>query len=122
MTILHATMGRSTSSPADTVLDALMSSQVVDESSPCGAFTKAGRIGCIYASEPVNRPESRKVLAWKQSLLKTLNPFIGGDGLIRVGSRILRANAKEDAKTPIVLPRHDRIFRHRVTALRIYTV
>ena len=59
----------------------------------------------------VNEPESRKELAWKQSPLKALSPFIGGDGLIRVGSRILRANAKEDAKTPIILPRHDHVVR-----------
>ena len=50
---MHATMEWSTSSPAYTVLDALMSSQVVDESSPCGRFTRAGRIGLMCASEPV---------------------------------------------------------------------
>ena len=53
MTTLHATIGRSTSLPADTVLDALISSQVVDESSLPGGVTRAGTIGLMNASEPV---------------------------------------------------------------------
>ena len=53
MTTLHATIGQTTSSPADTVLDALMSSQVVDEYSPPGGVTRAGKIGLMSGSEPV---------------------------------------------------------------------
>ena len=53
MTTLHATIGRTTSSPADTVLDALISSQVVDWSSPTGGDNRAGKIGLMSAAEPV---------------------------------------------------------------------
>ena len=46
-------MGRITSSLADTDLEALISSQVVDEFSPRGVLTIAGKIGWMSASELV---------------------------------------------------------------------
>ena len=46
-------MGRITSSLADTDLEALTSSQVVDEFSPRGVLTIAGKIGWMCASELV---------------------------------------------------------------------
>ena len=53
LTTLHAMFGQTTLSPADTVLDALISSQVVDWSSPTGGDKRAGKIGLMSAAEPV---------------------------------------------------------------------
>ena len=44
----------------------------------------------------------------KQSPLRTFSPFLSGDGLIRIGSRILYADINDEAKYPVILPRKDR--------------
>ena len=54
------------------------------------------------------RPNQRKELKKKSSPLKALNPFIGEDGLIRVGSRLLHSNLEYDAKFPVILPKESR--------------
>ncbi|MPC56154.1 hypothetical protein E2C01_050107 [Portunus trituberculatus] len=38
-----------------------------------------------------------------------LEPHLGMDGLIRVGGRLTRAALQTDQKTPILLPREDRL-------------
>ena len=54
-----------------------------------------------------DRPNSRKEMSSKSSKLRLLNPFVGKDGLIRVGTRILYADVDDQAKYPVILPRDD---------------
>ena len=61
--------------------------------------------------------DSRVQLNSSKSTLTPLSPFIGIDGLIRVGSRIIHAPVDEDVKTPIVLPRKDETVRSFVEAI-----
>ena len=52
-------------------------------------------------------PNQRREISTKSSPLSPHNPFIDKDGLLRVGSRLIYAHIKEDAKTPILLPKED---------------
>ena len=51
--------------------------------------------------------ESRGNMSIKTSQLSALNPFIGADQIIRVGSRIAYADIDEETKFPAILPRED---------------
>lgn len=55
------------------------------------AFLK--EISCISASAPLPRASS----------LVMLNPYLDGDGLLRVGGRLRKSDLSEDAKHPIIL-------------------
>ena len=55
----------------------------------------------------ISSHDSRKNIPMKASKLASLNPFVGADGLICVGSRIARARLAEETKFPAVLPRDD---------------
>lgn len=52
--------------------------------------------------------------------IRKLNPFIGHDGLLRIGGRLSNANIPYGNKHPVLLPRQDHIvsiiidFYHRV--------
>jgi len=48
----------------------------------------------------------------KRSALRTLNPFISLDGLIRVGGRLAQTTLSPSSKCPIVIPSN-----HKVTQL-----
>ncbi|XP_035212666.1 uncharacterized protein LOC118186655 [Stegodyphus dumicola] len=51
----------------------------------------------------------------RRSKLKSLNPFIDNDGILRVGSRLAQSQVSYDCKYPIILPA-----RHRLTYLIMY--
>ena len=53
----------------------------------------------------ITKPNQRRELERKSSPLSALNPFLGKDGLIRVGSRLMFSELHEDAKFPIILPK-----------------
>ena len=56
----------------------------------------------------MNEPVSRKELRKMSSSLWPHNPFIDQDGVIRVGSRLVHAQIKDEAKFPAILPRKDK--------------
>ena len=62
----------------------------------------------------IDDPQSRRELKLNDSPLKALNPFVGNDGLIRVGSRLLHANISDNAKVPVIIPKKDPIIRSYV--------
>ena len=47
----------------------------------------------------------------KDSCLYGLDPYVGSDGLIRVGGRIRRANIPRDLAHPVVLPKESHVTR-----------
>ena len=53
-------------------------------------------------SSPLARNEVRR-----SSSLYPLNPFLGADDLIRVGSRLVHANINDESKFPSILPKKD---------------
>ena len=55
----------------------------------------------------------------KSSKLRLLNPFLGKDGLIRVGTRILYADVDDQAKYPVILPRDDGNVKALVRAFHV---
>ena len=58
-------------------------------------------------------------MASKSSKLHLLNPFVGKDGLIRVGTRILYADVDDQAKYPVILPRDDGNVKALVRAFHV---
>ena len=69
---------------------------------------------CAFSAEKealreagVDGPDCRRQMKTKTSKLLAHNPFIATDGLIRIGSRLVNASIKEEAKFPVILPRND---------------
>lgn len=62
-----------------------------------------------FASEVSDLKENKPV--GRRSVLRTLNPFIDQDGLVRVGGRLINANIAYTNKCPIVLPSNNIITR-----------
>ena len=60
----------------------------------------------------IDDPQSRRELKLADSSLKAL--FVGTDGLICVGSRLLQANISDDAKIPIIVMKKDPVVRSYV--------
>ena len=52
-------------------------------------------------------PNERNQMSLKVSPLSPHNPFMHKDGLLRVGSRLVHAPIKEEAKYPILVPKGD---------------
>ena len=52
-------------------------------------------------------PNQRAQMSLKASPLSPHNPFMHKDGLLRVGSRLVHAPIKEEAKYPILVPKGD---------------
>ena len=52
-------------------------------------------------------PNERAQMSLKASPLSPPNPFMHKDGLLRVGSRLVHAPIKEEAKYPILVPKGD---------------
>ena len=67
----------------------------------------------------VNLPCSRKEMKNKRSSIRTLNPFIASDGLIRTGSRLHNADMKDETKYPIILPRKDPNVRSLIRSIHV---
>ena len=59
----------------------------------------------------VDTPNSRREMDIKDSSLRALNPFLDADGVIRVGSRLVKADLDYHAKFPAILPRKDQVVR-----------
>ena len=62
----------------------------------------------------IDDPQSRRELKLNDSPLKALNPFVGNDGLIQVGSRLLRVNISDNAKVLVIIPKKDPVIRSYV--------
>ena len=45
-------------------------------------------------------------LSVKKGRLRQLDPFIGEDGLFRVGGRVEQSHLEFDIKHPVILPKH----------------
>ena len=56
-------------------------------------------------AEGIDTPNCRKEIANNASKIRAHNPFVGPDGLIRVGSRLTNALIEEKTKFPIILPK-----------------
>ena len=59
----------------------------------------------------IDGPQARAEVKTKNSKLKGLNAFVGTDGIIRVGSRLVQAEIGYDAKFPAIMPRKDQVLR-----------
>ena len=59
----------------------------------------------------IDQPNSRKEMARRDSPLTPHNPFVDGEGVIRVGSRLIHADLDEEAKFPAILPKEDDIVK-----------
>ena len=55
----------------------------------------------------IETPNSRKEMSKRDSPLLPHNPFLGKDGLLRVGSRLVFADMSELTKFPVLLPKDD---------------
>jgi hypothetical protein len=55
----------------------------------------------------VNGPDARGHVTKKSKSLRPHNPFVDKDGVLRVGSRILKANIASETKFPAILPPKD---------------
>ena len=62
----------------------------------------------IIVQKGIDEPEAASEMSKQDSPLFAHNPFIGDDGLLRVGSRLIHADIEEDAKFPVILPKKDR--------------
>ena len=54
----------------------------------------------------IDSPSARVEIP-RKSTIYPLNPFLDGDGVIRVGSRLAHANIDDEAKFPAILPKDD---------------
>ena len=59
----------------------------------------------------IDNPQARAEVKTKNSKLKGLNAFVGDDGIIRVGSRLVQAEIGYEAKYPAIMPRKDQVLR-----------
>ena len=55
----------------------------------------------------IDAPNQRRTT----SRLRALNPFMDQEGLVRVGSRLIKADIDDSAKFPYILPRKDQNVR-----------
>jgi len=58
---------------------------------------------------PKNQAESCKKYRQKENHLYKLDPFIGEDGIMRVGGRLNKSSLSEATKNPIILPKNSKI-------------
>jgi hypothetical protein len=65
-------------------------------------------------SDVISSLAKRKCLN-KKNVLSKLNPFVDGDGILRVGGRISRAKTSYDIKHPIILPKNCNVSELLVT-------
>ena len=61
-----------------------------------------------YAEER-QQARKRNTSLKRDSCLYRLDPYIGNDGLIRVGGRVKRANVPRELAHPVILPRHNHV-------------
>ena len=57
----------------------------------------------------IDNPQARKEVKIQNSKLKGLNPYVGGDGIIRIGSRLVQAEIDYEEKYPAIMPRKDQV-------------
>ena len=69
-----------------------------------------------YGSREVEK--EKKAVLKKTSTLRTLDPFLDSDGVIRVGGRIRKATLSESLKNPVILPKANHITALVITELR----
>ena len=60
-----------------------------------------------YGSREVEK--EKKAVLKKTSTLRTLDPFLDSDGVMRVGGRIRKATLSESLKNPVILPKSSHI-------------
>ena len=60
-----------------------------------------------YGSREVAK--EKKAVLKKTSTLRTLDPFLDSDGVMRVGGRIRKATLSESLKNPVILPKSSHI-------------
>ena len=71
-----------------------------------------------YGSRDSEVEKKKKAVLKKTSTLRTLDPFLDSDGVIRVGGRIRKATLSESLKNPVILPKANHITALVITELR----
>ena len=67
------------------------------------------RLGAYAADR--NQCGKQNLSLKKDSCLYRLDPYVGSDGLIRVGGRLRRTNIPSDLAHPVVLPKESHVTR-----------